>query len=208
MASVLGLSGGIGTGKSAVARFLGSLGATVIDADAIVHELQAPGTPMLDEIAEAFGPGIIDTEGRLDRNALGATVFRDVAARRRLEQIVHPKVIATIANRVASAQAAGAQLIVVDIPLLFERRESSPSPESTPSFDATVLVYAPEQQQIERQMKRDGCNREAALERIRAQLPIESKKAMADVVIDNSGSLEETQRQTRNLFERFTAGRA
>jgi dephospho-CoA kinase len=208
MALVLGLSGGIGTGKSTVVRFLGSLGATVIDADAIVHELQAPGTPLLDEIAEAFGSDLIDTEGNLDRNALGATVFRNPADRRRLEQIVHPKVIATIADRVASAQAAGAQLIVVDIPLLFERRESSPSPESSPSFDATVLVYAPEQQQIERQMKRDGCNREAALERIRAQLPIESKKAMADVVIDNSGSLEEARRQTRMLFERFTAGRA
>ena len=207
MASVLGLSGGIGTGKSTVTRFLGSLGATVIDADAIVHELQSPGTPMLQEIAEKFGPSIIDTEGRLDRNALGAIVFRDAPARRRLEQIVHPKVVATIANRVASAQAAGTPLIVVDIPLLFERRESSPSRKSTPPLDVTVLVYAQEQQQIERQMKRDGCDREAALERIRAQLPIESKKAMADVVIDNSGSPEETQRQARMLFERFTAGR-
>jgi dephospho-CoA kinase len=208
MASVLGLSGGIGTGKSTVARFLNSLGATLIDADAIVHELQAPEAPMLDEIAEAFEPGIIDTEGRLDRNALGTTVFRDAAARRRLEQIVHPKVIAIIADRVASAQVAGTSLIVVDIPLLFDRRESSQSRKSTPHFDATVLVYAPEQQQIERQMKRDGCDREAALQRIRAQLPIESKKVMADVVIDNSGSLEDTQRQTRMLFERFTAGRA
>lgn len=208
MASILGLSGGIGTGKSTVARFLDSLGATVIDADAIVHELQAPGTPMLDEIKEAFGPDLIDTEGRLDRNALGKIAFGDAAARERLEQIVHPKVIATIADRVASAQVAGTPLIVVDIPLLFERRENSPNRESPTSFDATVLVYAPEPQQIERQMKRDGCNREAALQRIRAQLPIESKKAMADVVIDNSGSLEETQRQTRMLFERFSAGRS
>ncbi len=208
MASVLGLSGGIGTGKSTVVRFLGSLGATVIDADAIVHELQAPGTPLLDEIAEAFGSDLIDTEGNLDRNALGATVFRNPADRRRLEQIVHPKVIATIADRVATAQAADAPLIVVDIPLLFDRRESSPNPESTPSFDATVLVYAPEQQQIERQMKRDSCDREAALQRIHAQLSIESKKAMADVVIDNTGSLEETRRQTRMLFERFSAARS
>ena len=208
MASVLGLSGGIGTGKSTVVHFLGSLGATVIDADAIVHELQAPGTPMLDEIAEAFGPGLIDTEGRLDRNALGTTVFRDAGARRRLELIVHPKVIATIADRVASAHAAGAPLIVVDIPLLFDRPKYNANRESSPSFDATVLVYAPEQQQIERQMKRDGRDRKAALARIRAQLPIESKKAMADIVIDNSGNLEETQRQTRTLFERFTAGRA
>jgi len=208
MTSVLGLSGGIGTGKSTVVRFLGSLGATVIDADAIVHELQAPRTPMLDEIAEAFGSSLIDTEGKLDRNALGAIVFSDAAARRRLEEIVHPKVIATIANRVANAQAAGTPLIVVDIPLLFDRREDSGNPNSTPAFDATVLVYAKEQQQIERQMNRDGCDREAALQRIRAQLPIESKKAMADVVIDNSGSPEETQRQARMLFERFSAERA
>ena len=206
MASVLGLSGGIGTGKSTVVRFLGSLGATVIDADAIVHELQAPGTPLLDEIAEAFGREVIDTEGKLDRNALGAIVFSDPAARRQLEQIVHPKVIATIADRVASAQAAGAPLIVVDIPLLFERSENSPNPDPAPSFDARVLVYAPEQQQIERQIKRDGCDREEALQRIRAQLPIERKKAMADVVIDNAGSLEETRRQALLLFERFTAG--
>jgi dephospho-CoA kinase len=208
MASVLGLSGGIGTGKSTVVRILDSLGATVIDADAIVHELQSPGTPMLDEIKEAFGSELIDTDGRLDRNALGAIAFSDAAERRRLEQIVHPKVIAAIADRVASAQAAGAPLIVVDIPLLFERGENSPNHESSPFFDATVLVYATEQQQIERQMERDRCDREAALQRIHAQLPIESKKAMADVVIDNTGSLEETRRQTQMLFERFTEGRS
>jgi dephospho-CoA kinase len=189
-------------------RFLGSLGSTVIDADAIVHELQAPGTPMLEEIIEEFGPSILDSEGRLDRSALGAIVFGDASARTRLERIVHPKVIATIANRVASAQAACAPLIVVDIPLLFERRESGPSRKPTPPFDATVLVYAQEQQQIERQMKRDGRDREAALQRIRAQVPIESKKAMADIVIDNSGSPEETERQARALFDRFTAARS
>jgi dephospho-CoA kinase len=208
MASILGLSGGIGTGKSTVARCLASLGAAVIDADAIVHELQAAGTPLLDEIADAFGSHLINKEGELDRDALGATVFRDPEARKRLEQIVHPKVIATIADRVAAAQTAGAPLIVVDIPLLFERSEGSPNQNSGSGFDATVLVYAPEQQQIERQMNRDGCDREAALQRIRAQLAIESKKAMADIVIDNSGSLEETRRQTRMLFERFTEERA
>jgi dephospho-CoA kinase len=163
---------------------------------------------MLDAIAEVFGPDLIDAEGRLDRNALGATVFGDPAARRRLEEIVHPEVIATMAERVASAQAAGAPLIVMDIPLLFERSENRSNRESTPSFDATVLVYAPEPLQIERLMNRDGCNREAALQRIRAQLPIESKKALADIIIDNSGSPEETRLQTRMLFERFTAGRA
>jgi dephospho-CoA kinase len=205
MAAVLGLSGGIATGKSTVARFLASLGATVIDADAIVHELQTPGAPLLDAIAEAFGSDLIDAEGRLDRNALGAIVFRDPAARKQLEQMIHPKVVAMMAERVASAQAAGAPLIVMDIPLLFERAENSPNREATPPFDATVLVYAPKQLQIERQMSRDGCEREAALQRICAQLPIESKKALADIVIDNSGSLEETRLQTRRLFERFSA---
>lgn len=204
MASILGLSGGIGTGKSTVARFFESFGATVIDADAIVHELQAPGAPMLEEIKEAFGTELVDAEGRLDRHALGAIAFGDVAARKRLEEIVHPKVTATIADRVASAQAAGAPLIVIDIPLLFERSTRNPNGEFTHTFDSAVLVYASEQQQIERQMSRDGCDRESALQRVRAQLPIERKKAMADVVIDNTGSLEETRRQTMELFERFT----
>jgi dephospho-CoA kinase len=208
MASVLGLSGGIGTGKSTVARFFDSFGAIVIDADAIVHELQAPGAPMLDEIKEAFGSELVDAEGRLDRQALSAIAFGDVSDRKRLEEIVHPKVTATIAERVASAQAAGASLIVIDIPLLFERSTRSPNGEFTHTFDAAVLVYASEQQQIERQISRDGCDRESALQRIRAQLPIERKKAMADVVIDNTGSLEETRRQTMELFERFTEERA
>jgi len=192
MASVLGLSGGIATGKSTVAGFLSSLGASVIDADAIVHELQAAGAPLLGEIAEAFGPDLIDAEGKLDRNALGAIVFSDLTARRRLEAIVHPKVIATMADRVAGAQATDTPLIVLDIPLLFERSEKSPSRGPTTSFDATVLVYAPEPLQIERLMNRDGCDRKAALQRIRAQLPIESKKAMADIVIDNDGTIAAT----------------
>jgi dephospho-CoA kinase len=208
MASVLGLSGGIGTGKSTVARFFDSFGAIVIDADAIVHELQAPRAPMLDEITEAFGSELVDAEGRLDRQALGAIAFGDVAARKRLEEIVHPRVTATIAKRVASAQAAGAPLIVIDIPLLFERSTRNPKGEFTHTFDAAVLVYASEQQQVERQMSRDGCDRESALQRIRAQLPIERKKAMADIVIDNTGSLEETRRQTMELFERFTEERS
>jgi dephospho-CoA kinase len=208
MAAVLGLTGGIGTGKSTVAGILDALGATVIDADAIVRELQAPRMPILDEIAKAFGSHLIGTEGQLDRAALGEIVFRDPEARGRLEKIVHPAVQATIAERVSTAQAAGAPLIVVDIPLLFERSEKAPSRVTSPAFDATVLVYATEQQQVERQIGRDGCDREAALRRVRAQLPIESKKAMADVVIDNSVDLEETRRQTRELFERFSEARA
>jgi len=205
MTSVLGLSGGIGTGKSTVARFLAELGATVIDADSIVHELQAPGAPLLDEIAVAFGAGIIDADGALDRAALADIVFRDPDAQARLARIVHPRVRAVMCERTARAQTVGAALIVLDIPLLFEGRQARSGSASALPFDVTVLVYAPEQAQIERQMERDDCDREEALRRIRAQLPIEDKKALADVVLDNSGSIEETERQARELFERFSA---
>jgi dephospho-CoA kinase len=205
MASVLGLSGGIGTGKSTVARFLAELGATVIDADSIVRELQAPGAPLLDEIADAFGAEIIDADGALDRAALADIIFRDPDARARLSGIIHPKVGAVMSERTDRAQAAGATLIVLDIPLLFEGRETQSNAASALPFDATVLVYAPENVQIERQMQRDDCDCEQALRRIRAQLPIEEKRALADVVLDNSGSIEEIERQARELYERFTA---
>jgi len=178
--------------------------AVVIDADAIVHELQAPRTPMLDEIAAEFGSDVIDAGGALDRAALGAIVFRDSGARARLGKIVHPKVGIAMAERMARAQRDGATLIVLDIPLLFEGRKARTGGASALPFDVTVLVYAPESAQIERQISRDGCDREEALRRVRSQLPIEDKKAMADVVIDNSGTPEETERQVRALFARLT----
>jgi dephospho-CoA kinase len=154
---LVALTGGIGTGKSTVARMFEELGATVLDADAIVRELQAPGAPVLDEIVAVFGPEVLDASGALDREALGAVVFRDAQARRRLEAIVHPRVGAEMARRVAAARAAGVPLVVLDIPLLFEVR------------------------------------------RIGAQLPIEEKRALADHVIDNTGPVEETERQVRQL---------
>ena len=201
----IGLSGGIGTGKSTVARLLAAQGAVVIDADTMVHELQSRGSPLLAEIAAEFGPGVLDAEGGLDRAALGARVFRDPEARRRLEAIVHPKVGAEFARRIAAARASGARVLVLDIPLLFEGRRAGTGSAALMKFDATVLVYAPEKLQIERQMARDGCTREEAVHRVRAQLPIEEKKALADYVIDNSGSLEETERQVRELLSRLLA---
>jgi dephospho-CoA kinase len=198
---MVGLSGGIGSGKSSVARLLAALGARVIDADAIVHELQAPGSPMLAEIAAAFGPGVIGPDGALERAALGAIVFRDAAARARLGAIVHPGVGAEIARRVARARSDGVELLVLDIPLLFEGRKAGTGSAARLEFDATVVVWAPEELQIARQMARDGCTRELALERVRAQLPLHEKKALADFVIDNSGTPEETERQVNALWE-------
>ena len=169
---VIGLSGGIGTGKSTVAAMLAKLGAVVIDADAIVRELQAPGTPMLAEIAAAFGPEVITPDGSLDRARLGDLVFRDPGARERLGRIVHPGVGAEMLRRLEAARRAGARLVVLDIPLLFEGRKAGGGNAARLAFDATVLVYAPKPLQIERQLARDGHDREEALRRVRSQLPI------------------------------------
>jgi dephospho-CoA kinase len=200
---VIGLSGGIGTGKSTVAAILARLGALLIDADAIVHELQAPGTPMLAEIAAAFGPELIGPDGSLDRVRLGELVFRDPEARLRLGKIVHPGVGAEMLRRLEAARAARAGLVVLDIPLLFEGRKAGTGSAAQLGFDVTVLVYAAEAQQIERQVARDGHGRDEALRRVRSQMPIEEKRALADYVIDNSGSLADTERQVRELYERL-----
>jgi dephospho-CoA kinase len=201
---VVGLTGGIGSGKSTVARMLRELGATVIDADAIVHELQARGQPMVAELAAAFGPGILTADGALDRKALGAIVFADEAARLRLNDIVHPQVGAEFARRLAAAIAAKTPLVVLDIPLLFEGRESGRGSAAARSVETTVVVWAPEPVQIERQIQRDGCTRAEAEQRVRAQLPLDRKRELADHVIDNSGSLADTETQVRELYRELT----
>jgi dephospho-CoA kinase len=196
----LGLSGGIGSGKSTVSRMLERFGAVVIDADRIVRELQAPGSPALAEIAAVFGPSVLDAQGALDREALGAIVFRDRAARLELNRILHPRVGLEMMRRAAAAQAAGAKLVVLDIPLLFEVRKAGGGNADVYRFDATVVVWVPLELQIRRQMERDGCDRAEAERRVAAQMPLDEKKSMADHVIDNSGSLSETERQVRALW--------
>jgi dephospho-CoA kinase len=223
---VVGLTGGIGTGKSTVAGMLAALGAVVIDADAIVHELQAPGTPLLARLAEAFGPEMVRADGALDRERLGKVVFSDPVARARLGALVHPAVGAEMLRRLEAAKAAGAKLVVLDIPLLLEGRAARASGarsepqagEATtarqPGRTATasdlvaevIVVWAPESAQIERQVTRDGATREHAAERVRSQLPIDEKRRLADHVIDNSGSLADTQRQVRALYAKLTCG--
>lgn len=203
MTVVIGLTGGIGSGKSTVARMLRELGAIVIDADAIVHELQAPGMPMVDELAAAFGPQILTPDGALDRKALGAIIFNDEAARQKLNTIVHPAVGVEFGRRLATAVAAGAPLIVLDIPLLFEGRESGRGSAAARNVQTTVVVWVPESVQIERQITRDACLRAEAEQRVRAQLPLDRKRELADHVIDNSGPLADTERQVRALYARL-----
>ena len=202
MTRVIGLTGGIGTGKSTVSRLLAALGAVVIDADAIVRELQAPGSPVLTEIADALGADVLDAAGTLDRARVADRVFRDPAQRHRLNTIMHPRVGAEMARRSEAARRAGVPLIVMDIPLLFENRPRDRA-AARGGADATVLVYAPRSAQIERTVARDGCTREQAEDRIAAQLPIDEKRALADHVIDNTGALSDTERQVRELFAKL-----
>jgi dephospho-CoA kinase len=206
---VVGLTGGIGTGKSTVAELLRGLGAVVIDADAIVHELQAAGTPLLAEIQDAFGEDILRDDGSLDRAALGQRVFADPQARKRLNDLVHPAVGREMARRLAAAQEADAQLIVLDIPLLLEGRAArargeTRGPTASDLVREVIVVYARAEQQIERQLTRDGATPEHARQRLAAQLPIDEKRELADYVIDNSGSLADTERQVKELYERLT----
>ncbi len=204
MTCILGLSGGIGSGKSTVTRILTELGATSIDADTIVHEQQAAGRPMLKEIATVFGDGVIAADGSLDREALGAIVFRDDEARAQLGNIVHPPVIAEMMRRAKTAVEANDPLVVLDIPLLFEGRISGRGSGAIMDFDETLCVWVSRDVQVERTMSRDDCDASEAERRIAAQLPIDEKREMADHVIDNSGSLEATHAQVVALFQKLT----
>lgn len=205
MTRVIGLTGGIGSGKSTVAALLRELGAVVIDADAIVHELQAPGSPMLRAIAEAFGPEVIDASGALDRKALAARVFSDPAARARLGAIVHPPTIAEMGRRLDEARARGARVVVLDIPLLLEGRKAGTGSAIAFPFDAVVVAWVPEEVAVARAAARDGATPDEVRARLRAQLPLDEKRAMADHVIDNSGTPEQTRRQVRALYARLAA---
>ncbi len=202
MTRVVGLTGGIGSGKSTVADMLRALGAVVIDADAIVRELQTPGSPVLAEMIEAFGPRIVDDAGVLDREALGRIVFNDAEKRARLGSIVHPHVGREMARRLEAARSGAAPLVILDVPLLLEGRASGRAGAAQP-YEEVIVVWVPEAVQLERLMRRDGRAREDALSRIRAQMPLDEKRALADHVIDNSGSIEETGRQVRELYARL-----
>jgi dephospho-CoA kinase len=187
----VGLTGGIGAGKSEVSRRLRAYGAVVIDADAVAREVVAPGTPGLTEVAAAFGPAVLRPDGNLDREQLGEMVFADKSLRAKLNAIVHPRV----AERMAELeQAAGnAAIIVHDVPLLAENHLAG-------NFDVVVVVDVPPRVQAERLARERGLTRAQAEARIRAQASREERLAIATIVVDNSGSLSELDREAGDLW--------
>lgn len=197
MARTIGLTGGIGSGKSTVAALLRRRGVPVLDADEIVRELQRPGAEGLRRLVEALGPGILQPSGELDRAALGRLVFADDAVRRRVEAILHPLVRERMAAEQAAAEAAGAGVVVLDIPLLFETRDPL-------AFDATVVVYAPPEVQRQRLVELRGMAAADAEARIRAQLPMAEKRRLATYVVDNTGSLEDLEREVDRVWVELT----
>ncbi|WBU38615.1 dephospho-CoA kinase [Homoserinibacter sp. YIM 151385] len=185
---LIGLTGGIASGKSAVAARLREHGAIVIDADQVAREVVEPGEPALLEIQERFGDAVIDAGGRLDRPALGAIVFGDPEARRALEAITHPAIGRRTRERIARAQAADPEAIVVyDVPLLVES-----APEGRLRFDHVVVVQAAVEERIRRMVELRGMRREEAERRIASQADDAARLAIADTVIDADGTLEET----------------
>ncbi len=190
---VVGLTGGIASGKSTVSAMFRELGAEVIDADQVARDVVEPGTPGLEEVARRF-PGVVDATGRLDRVALGRRVFADPAERRALEAILHPRIREEVARRTEALARAGVTVVLYDAALLIENGLHR-------GMDGVVLVSAPEEAQRARLAARDGLDAAAITARLAAQLPLADKRAHATWVVDNGGSLDETRAQVRRIWE-------
>lgn len=192
------LTGNIAAGKSSVARLFAEWGATVIDADAIVHALQQPGTPVFDAMLARFGPGILRPDGELDRPALRRLVLNDPAARADLEAIIHPAVAARRTALIADAVRRDAGIVVSDIPLLFEVADPA-------DFDRVVLVDAPEAARRDRLVRIRGLDPAEADRLIATQLPSAGKRARSHHVIDNDGSPAALEAAARRVWKLLLA---
>jgi dephospho-CoA kinase len=197
----VGLTGGLASGKSTVAALFRDLGAIVIDADRIAHELLVPGGGAEREVVARFGAGIVGADGAIDRKALAAIVFADPGALADLNALVHPKVRAEIARRIADASSQpGTSVALVDAALLVESGIQK-------DLDALVVVACTPETQIARAVARGGLTEADARARLAAQTPLQAKLAVANFVIDNEGSLEVTKVQVRRVWDALLRGR-
>ena len=186
----IGLTGGIGSGKSTVARMLEDLGAVVIDADQVSRELVEPGMPALAELVEAFGPQILREDGSLNRGLLAQIAFASPQATARLNAIMHPRIASESARRI---QAAEGSVVVYDMPLLVETGQRD-------VVDVVIVVDVPEDEQVRRAVELRGMDPVDVRRRIQAQVSRQQRRAVADYVIDNSGTLDETRAQVSAIW--------
>jgi len=189
---VVGLTGGIASGKSTVSAMLRELGAQVIDADQVARDVVEPGTPGLQEVAGRF-PGVVDASERLDRAELGRRVFAEPTERRALEAIVHPRIREEVTRRLEALARSGEEVALYDAALLIENGLQK-------GMDGVIVVWAPESLQRARLAARDGLDEAAVTARLAAQLPLADKRAQATWVVDNGGSLDETRAQVGRIW--------
>jgi dephospho-CoA kinase len=196
---LVGLTGGIATGKSTVSAMLARHGAVIIDADVLAREVVEPGQPALAEIVREFGRAVLQPDGTLDRKRLGAVVFGDPERRRRLEAITHPAIRERFARRLAGLMSSGFDGVVIfDAPVMIESGNDR-------NMDTVVVVATDEETQIRRLMARDGIEREDALRKVRSQMPIAEKARLADHVIDNSGDRAATEAAVERVWHDLLA---
>src|SRR6266705_4576720 len=195
MPRIIGLTGNIACGKTAVGKMLLEMGAErYIDADAVVHKLYEAGQAIAVKVAEAFGPGVVASNGDIDRKALGTVVFQDAEAMHRLEEIVHPAVSQALLNELASVSPSG--IVVIDAVKLLEGGSGK-------FCQSKWMVVCPEELEYERLVVRNNLNPEEAWARIRAQPSVVDRLSLVDEVIDNSGSLDDTRKQVALAYDRF-----
>jgi dephospho-CoA kinase len=197
---VIGLSGGIGSGKSAVAQMLRGRGVPVIDADVLARDVTLPGRPAYEDIARAW-PEVLAADGSIDRKQLAAIVFADTESRKRLEAITHPRIRAEVAAQTSALAADGHQLAFLEAALLVETGLYK-------SLDGLVVVTADDETRIARVMRRDGASRDKVLARMAAQLPLADKIRVADHVIDNGHGLDATAEQAWRVLQQLSTGTA
>jgi dephospho-CoA kinase len=194
---VLGVTGGIASGKSYVSAIMAELGAVVVSADDLAREAVAPGSPVLDQLVDIFGKNILTEAGELDRSTLGHRIFQNHEERQKLNAITLPAIAALSERRLAALRSKAAPLVVYEAPLLFEAGAES-------RVDKTLVVFVEAEIQLARLCARDGIDREAAAARVAAQWPQYEKVKRADFVVDNSGSMQDSRRQVEAVFRYLT----
>jgi dephospho-CoA kinase len=196
---VVGLTGGIASGKSSVAKTFAELGAQIVDADQVAREVVEPGQPAYDDIVAAFGREILLPEGGIDRKKLGGIIFGDPEKRKILNQITHPRIAARTQEKLMALGAAGAKVALYEAALLVENGVHR-------GLGGLIVVYCNEEEQIARMMRRDGFSREEAVNRVRAQAPLSDKLAVATWVIDTNGPIEETRKHVERVWGEIVNG--